>query len=252
VNTSSLWRFAPLLALTPVVLMHCGGSDNSDINGDERLRDAGSGGALGDASDVRGVDGSFPPGCPILQPLPGRACPASMLMCTYGDNICACSTNVPWMCFDTNDGGRSPDSGGRDGAGGSGGTSVDAGGGTDGARPDGGRADVGSNLDGSVDAGRDAGRGGGGAAGAAGRGGTGGTGGRGGGGTGGTGGGGGRGGRGGTTRDGGSDVRDAATDGGEDTGGGGGDTDGAVDSGGPDGGSVEDGATTDDAGDDGG
>jgi hypothetical protein len=215
VNRSFLWRFGPLLALTQVAVVHCGGSDNSDIGLDAgRLHDAGLGGASG-SSDARRDDPGSTPGCPILQPLPGRPCPVAMAVCPYREQTCACSTTVPWICFEV-DGGPMPDGGRSDGAGGTGGGSIDGGGGTPDARPPdgGGRADTGSTVDGGVDAARDAGRGGGagtgGSGGTAGTGGAAGTGGRGGGGR------GGGSGRDGGARDGAADARDAALDRGED------------------------------------
>ncbi|HMI84010.1 MAG TPA: hypothetical protein VK550_07935 [Polyangiaceae bacterium] len=216
-NKSFLWQMAPLLALTPLVFVHCGGSDNSDIGADAgRFPDGGgTGGARGDASDARSDAPGPTPGCPPVMPIAGLRCPAPMLVCMYGNDLCVCSTNVPWTCFDTIDAGSTPDGGGTGGAGGAGGRPVDGGGGADGADgarpPDGGgRADSGSTLDATTDTGRDAGRGGGGAGGGGAGGGGAGAGGMAGGGRGGRGGGGGRAGtaRDGATADGVSDASD--------------------------------------------
>ena len=228
--------------LVPLALIRCGGSDNSDIGADAgRLREAGlGGGGSGDASDAR-VDVSGPtPGCPPVEPIPGLKCPAPMLVCTYGDRICVCSTTmgVSWVCIDPNDASTTPDGGrgGTGGTGGSGGSSVDGGGDVN-RPPDGGRADTGS-TDAGGDTGRDAGRGGGGAGGTGGRG-SGGTGGRSGG------------------RDGGASVgRDGATDGTADaTGADRANTDATVDDGGVDDAISEDvtseGGTSDEGGDSG-
>jgi hypothetical protein len=247
VNTSFLGRIAPILMLVPLALLaDCGGSDNSDLNAAQNLRDAGFGDARADASDAR-TDGRSP--CPPLEPREGFGCPEPMLVCEYGDRLCVCSSDVPWACFGVVDGGLSPDaSGGRGGTGGTGGggaggtggaagTSSDAGADTS-RPPDAGRDGSGGATDAQADT-RD-GRGGGGSGGTSGTGGGGGRGGR--------GGGAGRGGTGGGARDGAVDSRAGLIDA---RGADGLDPDGATDDGVSDDGGADDGATVD-AGDDSG
>jgi hypothetical protein len=165
VTTSYLWRLAPILVLAPLALIDCGGSDNSDINGDPgHPREAGAGPSA-DAPDARSDVSGPTPGCPPVEPEEGRNCPASTLVCLYGDRWCVCSTGVPWSCFDVVDAGST-----RDGSGGAGGAGGMADGGAiDSARPPDGSAGrggaAGATADAQADTARDTGRGGGGAGG---------------------------------------------------------------------------------------